>query len=796
VTRTAFTLSFLSAIAVSAGPSASDVSRLVTQIALDPDACYRVTDLNFSKDDLRVYLTSGYLSFAKPINGARVAAVFTTDIEAGDAELLLIPPYRSERLSLASFTESPNLDEHFKATVMIFTDSTAAELESALASQGGRKNAEMGAMLAESYTASLRNLVGSFQVRLVHDLLSSDPKSGMFYMGVAGRKLGNFDVMYDPMSVEEITVGQVAWRDTRSYFDTWMSFPGKKQRKDPASQHAPPFALDNYRIDATIQPDLSVTATTRVTLTPKALAGRALPFWISRQMRVTGAKIDGAPAEVFQRESLRDTLMHGNENEEFLLVAPVDLEPSKPHEIEVHHEGAVIGKAGQHVFYVTARGIWYPRLGSGFAHFDLTFRYPKNLVLVTTGDTVSERTEGDMRVSEFRAPSPLRFAGFNLGEYDCMSRDRDGYKINVCANREIEAALKQGGFAPAVIAHPEGMRRGRGQTSLDSLPPQAPPNPTARLELLADDVAGALQYMSAQFGPPPVRRLSVSPIPATMGQGFPGLIYLSTLSYMDPTQRPPGVRNPYSQLFFSDVLDAHEVAHQWWGNLVSSEGYGDDWIMESLADYSALMFLEKKKGPRALETVLDRYRNHLLEKTDAGRTIESSGPITWGVRLISSHSPDSWRAITYEKGAWIMHMLRRRLGDERFASMLRDMCERYRFHTLSTEQFREHLQRFGLPKSPDPDFRIFFDNWVYGTGIPTVKLTHSVRAGKMTGTLTASGAGDDFTGFVPVELQQGRQKTVHWLHVSSDGSPFSIPLRQAAGNARIAVLSTDCLIAK
>ena len=393
MTRIALSLAFLSALAVSAAPSASDISHLVTQIALDPQACYHVSDLNFSKDDLRIYLTSGYLSFAKPINGARIAAVFTTDIEAGDAELLLIPPYRSERLSLSSFTESPNLDEHFKATVMIFTDSTAAELESTLASLGARKNAEMGAMLAESYTASLRNLVGSFQVRLVHDLLASDPKSGMFYMGVGGKKLGNFDVMYDPMSVEEITVGQVAWRNTRSYFDTWMSFPGKKQRKDSASRHTPPFALDNYRIDATIQPDLSVTATTRVTLTPKTFVGRALPFWISRQMRVTEAKIDGMTAEVFQRESLRATLMRGNENEEFLLVAPADLDPARPHEIEVHHEGAVIGKAGQHVFYVTARGIWYPRLGSGFAHFDLTFRYPKNLVLVTTGDPVSERTE-------------------------------------------------------------------------------------------------------------------------------------------------------------------------------------------------------------------------------------------------------------------------------------------------------------------------------------------------------------------------------------------------------------------
>src|SRR5260370_64646 len=93
-----------------AAPAAADLARLVNQVALDPDECYRVTDLNFSKDDIHIYLPSGYLSFAKPVNGARIAAVFTTDVDAGDAEVLLIPPYRAERLSLATFTESPNLD--------------------------------------------------------------------------------------------------------------------------------------------------------------------------------------------------------------------------------------------------------------------------------------------------------------------------------------------------------------------------------------------------------------------------------------------------------------------------------------------------------------------------------------------------------------------------------------------------------------------------------------------------------------------------------------------------------------
>lgn len=790
----ALTTPWVSAFAT---PSAADTARLITQMSLDPDACYRITDVNFFKEDLHIYLTSGYITFAKPVDGKRLAAVFTNDIEAGDAEILLIPPDRSERLSLANFTGSPNLEEHFKATVMIFTDSTAAEIESEIQSHAERKNAEMGALFADRYTPTLRNLTGSFLTRLVHDVLTADPASGMFYMGLSGTKLGNFDVLYDPLSREQIVLGQLAARNATTFFDTWTSFTGVKERRNPSLTPKAPFTLDNFRIEATINPDLSMSATTRVALTAKTTPGRALSFWISRQMHITEAQVDGVAAEVFQHESLRENLIHGSDNEEILVVLPDTLDASQPHEILFRTEGTVITKAGQHIFFVSSRGVWYPRVGTGFAHYEMTFHYPRDLVLVSTGDPIADRVDGDWRITQYHVPSLIRFAGFNLGSYNCVSRDRDEYKINVCANREVEASLKQlPPLLSATILHPEGVRH-RPEDVDNATIPSSASNPAARLALLAEDVSGAMQFMTSQFGPPPLRRLTVSPIPGGFGQGFPGLIYLSTLSYLDPTQRPAGARNPFLETFFSDVLDAHEVAHQWWGNLVTTDSYQDDWIMEALADYSALMYLEKKKGPKALETVLDRYRNHLLEKNPNGQTVESSGPITWGVRLVSSHSPESWRLITYEKGAWIIHMIRMRLGDERFLAMLRDICDKYRYRPLSTEEFRECAQRFAAPKSPDSDFRLFFENWVYGTGIPTIKLIYSQSGTKITGTLTTSLVAEDFLAFVPIEIQQGKQKTLYWLRASDDGTPFTINLRQPASAATKVNLSTsDSLILK
>ena len=111
--------------AVSAS-SASEIAREVREISLDPGECYRVRDVALPKDEARFFFTDGYLIFAKPVAGVRMSAVFTADVEGGDAEILVLPPNRGERRSLASYTGSPNLDEHLVAAVLIFSDDTYA----------------------------------------------------------------------------------------------------------------------------------------------------------------------------------------------------------------------------------------------------------------------------------------------------------------------------------------------------------------------------------------------------------------------------------------------------------------------------------------------------------------------------------------------------------------------------------------------------------------------------------------------------------------------------------------------
>ena len=97
--------------------------------------------------------------------------------------------------------------------------------------------------------------------------------------------------------------------------------------------------------------------------------------------------------------------------------------------------------------------------------------------------------------------------------------------------------------------------------------------------------------------------------------------------------------------------------------------------------------------------------------------------------------------------------------------------------TLDTEQFRILAASY-LPKgSKDKDLQSFFDQWVYSTGVPALKLSYAVRAGKLTGTVTQSQAPEDFSVIVPIEVQTGRGKTVTiQVRTGSDPAPFSVPV--------------------
>lgn len=764
------------------------IAAALRETVLDANECYRVRELNFQQGDARFYLTDGYLIFGAPVEGRRVLAAFYAPEAINDAEILLRPPDRGERAALAAATGTPNLNEHFRVALFVVTDGSlerwrASILESPLT----RPDREMGLFLNSQFTSVARNLGASFQVRLVHDLLNDEPELGMFYAGITGRQLGNFDFFHDPTAREEIVVGAVPNRPGAPEFDIWTSFETRARRREKSEP--PSFGkLEEFRIEATVHPDLRLEARTRASWTPARTVRGALSFEIAPQMEVTAALVDGQPVEVFRRESLRATLIGGNNNETFLIVLPEPMAPGRRYELEFAHHGRVIRDAGNQVYFVSARTNWYPARGWDFSRFDLQFRLPAKLQVVATGELASDTVEGEWRIVRRRAATPVRLAGFNLGEYDALAVKKGGLSVEVFANRRAEAALERRPQTIIIPAPPYPVRGGQRPPQIIAMPTPPAPDPRARMRSLAEEISAAMEWMTAQFGPPPLPTLTVSPIPGFFGQGFPGLLYLSTLAFVNESARPEVARGAEQQLFYDEILYAHEAAHQWWGNVVAAAGYRDEWLQEALANYLALMILERRKGPRALENTLNSYSELLRRPASDGRPLEAAGPITWGMRLRTGAQPDPWRAITYDKGSWIIHMLRRRLGDANFLKMLRALRDRYEYRVVTTEEFRELCAEF-LPKGvPDRELIDFFDAWVYGTGIPQLSLSHNVRGQVLTGTVRQAGVPEEFSIDVPVEIRVAgrRDPIVKW--VKTDGVPvqFTVKLPGAVQRVELA----------
>jgi hypothetical protein len=765
------------------------LAKLIREAGLDPAECYRIRDLPIVREDAKFYINDGYLIFGKPVRGTRLSAIFSGDVEGGDAEVLLSPPHRGERRTLAKFAESPTLNEHFKTALFLFTDGSVEKLREDVRAKG-QKSPEMGLLLEASHSATVRNLQESFELRILLDLENPErAQQGLFFATVGTPRLGVFDVIYDPMAREQIIVGQYATREQASAFDIWTSFEAQSIRTGRKKQPDPVYALDHFRIDATLEADLNLKVVTRAELTFTAPNVRVFAFETTERMRIDEVKIDGQPAEVFRRQSARESALRIADNSVFLVLAPPGFDSAKPHVIEFHHQGKVVMRAGENVFFVSSRGTWYPHMRGEFANYDLIFRHPKNLDLVATGDLVDTRIEGEQRVTHRRTSSPVRFAGFNLGEYETVKVTRGGYTIEVCGNKRLEQALIPRTPPPPIPVFGGGRRTlgGAAVPPAANLPPIPAPDPLSQLRNLANAVVGAFESMAADFGPPPIQTLTVSPIPGSFGQGFPGLVYLSTLSYLRPSDMPQGLRERNQQTFYTELLAAHEVAHQWWGNSVIAAGYQDEWLQEALANYSSLMYMEKRKGAKQVDTVLTDYTRHLLAKEANGATVEAAGPITLGIRLQNSQTPNAWRVITYEKGTWIIHMLRRQMGDAAFQKFLNTIVRDYKQKALSTEQFRKLAASMMPPRAPDPQLDVFFENWVYSTGIPTLKLSMKASTGmRVSGAIAQIGVGEDFEADVPVEVSfaKGPSQTF-WVRTGSEPAEFSFQLKQPA--TRVAI---------
>jgi len=766
----------------SARPRPRELYQALNSLRVAPGQVYFVRDLHIRRDVVTLTLSEGKLAFLAAYNGRLTGAVFT-----GRGHALALPRDPIEKRSLAYFLGAPLLDQRFSSAYFRFTDNTAEELLRQLHDAGAQPAIEPS--FAEEWNGVLANLNPGHSLRILTDWFSEEPRP-YFYAGLLGEVTGPFNVLVDDRRPEQVLLGQPRWVSGERFYDVWASF----RRADAAKTLAAPFVPVRYAIETLILPDRTLEGTTTLTLKVVRGGERVIPLELSRLLTVQSAEdAERRPLVFFQNEAVNRHEIAQRGNDALLVVLPAAARAGEEFALRIAYRGSVISDAGNGVYFVGDRGSWYPHAGGAdqFAPFELTFRWPRRLHLVATGTEVEEHEEGEWRIGHWRSEVPILVAGFNLGEYATETVDAGAVKIELYANRQLEQAILQR-FQRATLVPPmppSATDRRRFPRRPDFVP-EMPPSPAAVLRQLGEDIAEATRFFARFNGPFPYNRLAVSQIPGAFGQGWPGLLYLSTLSFLSPSAQQRMGLSARTQEIFTEIVPYHEVAHQWWGNQVGWPSYHDQWIHEGLANYIALLYADTRKSPdHTLAAWLDYYRKVLTSKpAGQAESPEEAGPLVLGNRLRSSKEPNGFDHVIYPKGTWVFHMLRTMLRDPsaknqdaRFAQLLRTVLERYRYRGLTTEDLQRAVEDVMTPAMDLEGGRSmdwFFDQWVRSTGIPHYSVEFAARPHDhgflIRGTLKQTGVPRNFLAAVPLYATRPGGKPMLLGTVASSGeqTPF------------------------
>ena len=162
----------------------------------------------------------------------------------------------------------------------------------------------------------------------------------------------------------------------------------------------------------------------------------------------------------------------------------------------------------------------------------------------------------------------------------------------------------------------------------------------------------------------------------------------------------------------AEGLMAHEIAHQWFGNSVTENDWHHVWLSEGFATYLTSVYLEMNYGKEHLTQEMKSDRDQVIKYYLKSPRPVIDTTITNLMRLLSPNS--------YQKGAWVLHMLRYELGDEIFWKGMRSYYEKYKNRNAMTPDFEKAMEEVS-----GKDLADFFHQWLYVAGQPDLKITYT-----------------------------------------------------------------------
>jgi aminopeptidase N len=282
--------------------------------------------------------------------------------------------------------------------------------------------------------------------------------------------------------------------------------------------------------------------------------------------------------------------------------------------------------------------------------YDVTLTAPANLTVAATGSTQDRKDNGDGSTTWRLVGGPMR--DFNIvagADYQRVSKPVGDVTVNSYALTKDSAG---------------------GRSALDW-------------------AAKALETYQSAFGPYPYRELDVVETPTTAGGiEYPGLVVVAEMLYSNPQRRD-----------FFESATAHEVAHQWWYNVVGDDQVNNPWVDEAMAQYSTGLYYGDAHGAaaeQAFDQSLDR------RWSSVGREDKPIG------LPVASYSENEYSAIVYGRGPLFLIALRDQIGKDKMAEFLRRYYQQYAWDVARPADFQKLAEEVS-----GQDLSALFNQWVY-----------------------------------------------------------------------------------
>jgi hypothetical protein len=734
---------------------------------------YQVQNLALTRDAGVFTFRSGSFSFLPPVMGH-----VTTGVFVGDGNFRLQPASEVAVKHLHRIAGLDAIDEDFGALVIYFSDGTFDEIRqhSELADDSLQRHEDALKRIKEtlqhrreppspmlrfarplSFLERLLNYedVPNMEAEVLAELYNRGAgsqeqadRSGSFRAFIHGKKNSDLRFLMNPTGAlatlaapEEtalINFDPVGDNDGIWYLSHLLTevHSGRASSSEDKRLIAPThYKMDiGIRGDNIIGQDAGIAVTCDLEFRALRDGTRMVKFDLTPDLQVSRVAWNGKEIPFIQESRKQDG--------SFYLQMPAALVKDSAYRITLDYSGGEIIRSDFGM--VPTRRVWYPKPAGQASRstYDLVFRSPHGTKVVAVGKPVKQERDGAFDVSEWSSEVPIQVATFRyFRDYFTKTRTDEptGTQMDVYMDAE-----------------------GRGFT------------PPSRGDILID-AGNSLRVFNAWFGPPSFDYLSV-----VVGAGtdsMPGLVYASPVTVAGYSSlntqmivrtmgrgpsTAPGIPGTFRT--YLDEAFPREIARQWWGNTISPISFHDNWLALGFANFSTSLYdLAAYLKPDDFREHWTRARESIINTNRFGVRPNDAGPVWMGLVNDSFKTPGVGALLSTYKGGYILHMLRCLMfdpatQDKDFRDMMQDYVKTLSNQSVSTEDFKWMVEKHMKPAmDADGNRRMdwFFNEWVYGTEVPSYHLEYSIATEKgakpvLNAKLTQSGVSVRFKMPVPV----------------------------------------------